>query len=399
MRSTFRLLFYVNRQKIKANGCCPIMGRITVDGKVSQYSTGLEVEPDNWNAATGRAKENKDINRKLNTLTANARQAYLYQVDTNGYVSAEIIKNSVTGKLRTNETLLSLFDEHNAESAKRAGIDLAKQSYIRHKTTRRHIADFMKYKYDVADIALMAIDKQFIVDFEFYLTTILNLKTNSSNGYLNVLRKVIRLALKQYTIKSDPFAGYKSEKPPKSYRHLTAEQLRAIMQLELPNERLRYTRDMFLFSCFTGLGQGDLSKLTNEHIIADDNGEKWIKIERSKTGVESVIKLLDIPQRILERYPNGFIVPCPKVLAERLGEIAKQAGLDVYLTFYMARHTFATTVALDNGVPIETISKMLGHTSIKTTQVYAEITNQKLAKDLTALAKTANSKYKLKDIQ
>ena len=370
MRSTFKLLFYINRQKIKANGCTPIMGRITLDGKISQYSTAIEIDPANWCADTGRARSDKDINRKLSELETKAKLAYKKSVDTTGYVSAEIIKNMVTGKAQAKETLQTLFDEHNAEYAKRVGVDRVRKSHTRYLTTRKHIHNFLEYKYRIKDIPLRSLDMQFIHDFHFYLSTVLKIKTISLNDYLIHLRKIVRLAVKQQTLKRDPFAGHRLEIPPIQHRHLTTEQLEKLMSVELPTYRLCHTRDLFIFSTFTGLGRAEMAELYEEHIKTHSDGSKWIQINRAKTKTECNIKLLDIPSRIMEKYKGEgkdgklFKVPATSSLCKSLKMIEEICQLGTHLTYYLARHSFASCVGLAYGVPIETISKRLGHATI-----------------------------------
>lgn len=403
MRSTFKLLFYINKQKIKANGCTPIMGRITIDSKISQYSTGVEIVPNLWNAETGRAKNDKEINRKLDELELKAKLAYKKSVDTIGYVSSEIVKNAVTGKTQNKETLLTLFDEHNEQYAKRVGVDRVRKSYMRYQTTRKHISNFLSYKYDVGDMPLRSLDMQFINDFHFYLSTVLRLKTISLNDYLIHLRKIARLAVKQQTLKRDPFAGYRLEIPPIQHRHLNGEQLEKLMSVELPTYRLCHTRDLFIFSVFTGLGRAEMAELSTEHIITAEDGSKWIRINRVKTKAECNIKLMDIPVRIMEKYKGEgkdgklFFVPATSSLCKSLQLIADKCQLGCRLTYYMSRHSFATETCLSNGVPIETISKMMGHSNIRTTQIYAEITNQKVRKDFGILLENTKGSYSIPD--
>lgn len=417
MRSTFKLLFYINRQKVKKNGKCPVMGRITLDGKVSQYSTGFEVEPAYWDADTGRAstdgrKESLDCEKKkelvrlndaLSALEAKARAAYKENVDSYGFVSAEIIKNAVTGKSQVKETLLALMDEHNEEYAKRVGIDRTRHSYVRYLTTRKHIHNFMKYKYNMEDIPLRSLTMRFMTDFTFYLSTVLRLKVSAYNDYLILLHKMTRLALKKHILKRDPFAGHKIEKVPVNHRYLTGEQFEKLLKAKLPTYRLCHTRDLFVFSTFTGIGRADLANLTEDNIITKEDGSKWIHIARQKTKAECHIKLLDIPLRIIEKYRGEgkdgklFFVPQTSSLCRNLKMIAEQCNLGCHLTYYMSRHSFATLICLNNGVPIETISKMMGHSSIRTTQIYAEITNQKVSRDLAVLSETTKGKFSLPD--
>ena len=370
MRSTFKLLFYINRQKVKKNGRCPVMGRVTLDGKVSQYSTGLE----------------------------KAKSAYKKNVDSYGFVSAEIIKNAVTGKSDVKETLLSLFDEHNEEYAKRVGIDRTRHSYVRYLTTRKHISNFLKFKYDLEDIPLRSLTMKFMTDFTFYFSTVLQLKVSAYNDYLILLHKMTRLALKKHILKRDPFAGHKIEKVP-----VNREQFEKLLNARLPTYRLCHTRDLFVFSVFTGIGRADLANLTEDNIITKEDGSKWIHIARQKTKAECHIKLLDIPLRIIEKYKGEgkdgrlFYVPQTCNLCRSLKIIAEQCNLGCHLTFYQARHSFATLICLSNGVPIETISKMMGHYSIRTTQIYAEITNHKVSRDLETLSENTKGKYALLD--
>lgn len=407
MRSTFKLLFYVNKQKVKKNGMCPIMGRITLDGKVAQYSTGKEVAPKYWDAIKGRVigadKEAKGLNQDLEELEMKAKLAYKKYVDCAGYVSAEIIKNAVTGKAQSKETLLTLLDEHNEEYAKRVGVDRVRHSYMRYLTTRKHIQNFLRYKYDVEDVALRSLDVQFINDFRFYLSIILRLKVVSLNDYLIVVCKIARLAVKQKSIKRYPFFGFKLEIPPRLHRHLSGEQLAKIMKINLPTYRLCHTRDLFIFSCFTGIGRADLANLTEANIITQSDGSKWIYLDRQKTKTECRIKLLDIPLKIMEKYwgegKEGrlFYVPATGSLCRSLKIIEELCQLDFHLTYYVSRHTFATETCLSNGVPIETISKMMGHSSIQTTQIYAEITNQKVKQDFGKLSAETKGKYSIPD--
>ncbi|MFI3294304.1 MAG: phage integrase SAM-like domain and Arm DNA-binding domain-containing protein, partial [Rikenellaceae bacterium] len=225
MRSTFKLLFYINKQKIKTDGTTAIMGRITIDGKVAQYSTGITILPTDWNATKGQSKSDKGINRDLDELAIKAKMAYKKSVDTIGFVSAEIVKNAVTGKVQKKETILTLFDEHIEEFAKRVGIDRVRKSYVRRLTVRKHLCNFMTYKYDIKDIPLRSLDMQFINDFQFYLSVVLQIKTISLNDYLIILRLVAKMAVNQKIIKRDPFAGYRMEKVPIKHRHLSMEQI------------------------------------------------------------------------------------------------------------------------------------------------------------------------------
>lgn len=403
MRSTFKLLFYVNKQKIKSNGNTTIMGRVTLDGKVCQYSTGIEISPALWNATTGRAKNDKEINHRLDELEFKAKLAYRKSVDTIGYVSAEIIKNAVTGRVQPKETLLTLFDEHNTEFFKRVNIDRGIHCYKRYLTAREHLHRFLKYKYDMEDINLIALDMRFIDAFQFYLSTVIKLSVGTYNNYLIALRKIVRLAVKRHTLKRDPFAAYKLETAPSKHRYLTAEQFSKLLSVELPTYRLCHTRDLFVFSTFTGLGRADLANLKQENIITKEDDSKWIHIARQKNKSECYIKLLDIPLQIMAKYKGEgkdgllFFVPDTPSLRNSLNMIAEKCKFESRITYYQSRHSFATLVCLNNGVPMETVSKMMGHRSIRTTQIYAEVTNHKIGVDMSVLAENLKERFTLSD--
>ena len=224
---------------------------------------------------------------------------------------------------------------------------------------------------------LRSLTMRFMTDFTFYLSTVLRLKVSAYNDYLILLHKMTRLALKRHILKRDPFAGHKIEKITVNHRYLTGEQFEKLLKVKLPTYRLCHTRDLFVFSTFTGIGRADLANLTEDNIITKEDGSKWIHIARQKTKAECHIKLLDIPLRIIEKYRGEgkdgklFYVPITGNLNRSLKMIAEQCGLDCHLTYYQSRHSFATLICLNNGVPIESISKMMGHSSIRTTQIYA----------------------------
>lgn len=418
MRSTFKLLFYINRQKVKKNGLCPVMGRVTIDGKVSQYSAGLEIEPGLWNSDKGRAmadgrkveslpegrrRELEAINRTLDALEEKARAAYKENVDNYGFVSAEIVKNAVTGKSQAKDTLLAFMDEHNADYAKRVGIDRVRHTYVRYLTARKHMCNFLKYKYGMDDIPLRSLTMGFMTDFTFYFSTVLRLKVSAYNDYIIVLKRMTRLALRRHILKRDPFAGHRMEKVQVHHRYLTGEQFDKLLTAKLPTYRLCHTRDLFVFSTFTGIGRADLANLTEDNLVTREDGSTWIHIARQKTKAECWIKLLPIPLAIIRKYKGEgkdgrlFFVPQTASLCKTYRIIEEVCGLDFHLTHYMSRHTFATLICLSNGVPIETVSKMMGHSSIRTTQIYGEITNQKVSRDLEVLSENTKGKFSLPD--
>jgi len=414
MRSTFKQLFYINRQKMKKNGKCPIMGRITIDGKVSQYSTGYEIDPCLWNPSTGRAfasgkllevltgEEKTDIKRlnaQLDALMEKGSEAYRQNVSGIGYVSAEVIKNALLDKDKQADTLLAFMADFNADYYSRIGIDKTYGSYKRYRACLKVMREFINYKFDAEDIAIKTLERQFIEDFDFYLGTVRRMAESTINNHLMVIKLMSKLATRKKIIRRDPFAGYKYHVVKSKHRYLSIENLQKMMSLDLKTYRLCHTRDLFIFSTFTGIGRADLENLTEKDIVTKDDGSQWIHIARKKTKAECWIPLLDIPRQIIEKYKGEgkdrhlFFVPKACCIAQTLKILEKQGGFDQHLTYYMARHTFATQICLSNNVPIETISKMLGHNQMRTTQIYAEITMQKQREDMQKLADGVNGSF------
>lgn len=420
MRSTFKQLFYINRQKMKKNGKCPIMGRITIDGKVCQYSTGYEIDPCLWNPSTGRAFANgkilevltgeektniKRLNVQLDALIEKGNAAYNQNINGIGYVSAEIVKNAILEMGKQKEGLLELLAEYNDEMEKRIGIDKAYATFEKYRRTLAVLRDFIAYKYDREDISVKELEYQFIVDFDFYLATTLRMVESTRNGFIARLRLIAHLAVKKKIIRRDPFAGFRYHKVKSKHRYLTMENLNKMMTLDLKTYRLCHTRDLFVFSCFTGIGRADLACLTEKDIKTNKDGSQWIHIARQKTATDCVIPLLDIPRQIIEKYKGEgkdgrlFFVPTTTCIAQTLKILERTGEFDQHLTYYMARHTFATQICISNNVPIETVSKMLGHTHIQTTQIYAEITMQKQREDMQKLADSLDECFKENDRQ
>ena len=396
MKSTFKILFYLKRGAIRANGCALIMGRITVDGVGTQFSTKLEVKPEEWdtkaNRATGRSNANKQVNSLLEEIKASLHKVYHEMQRRDNYVTAEKVKNEFLGIAETHETLLALFAKHNADVEKLVGISKTPATLQKYKVTYNHLQSFLKDKYNVTDISLKEINLMFINDFEVYLMTTCKCGANTTAKFMQFFKRIVLIARNNGLIVGDPFANYKIRLQRVDRGYLTEDEIKKILELNLVSERLEHVRDLFLFSCFCGLAYIDVAGLRKEHIRKSFDGNLWIMTKRVKTGIDVNVPLLDIPKMILDKYkdklPNGKILPVisNQKLNSYLKEIADLAGIKKNLTFHLARHTFATTTTLGKGVPIETVSKMLGHTNIETTQIYARITNSKISSDMKGLS-------------
>ncbi|WP_299760916.1 site-specific integrase [uncultured Pontibacter sp.] len=290
--------------------------------------------------------------------------------------------------------LLEVFRMHNEQMSKLVGKDYAPGTMDRYSTSLQHTRDFIKWKFGTEDIDVKKLSYQFITDYEFWFKTVRNCAHNTTIKYLANFKKVIHICLKNGWLERDPFLGFKMSKREVVRECLTEAELQRMAEKEFVTDRLGQVRDVFLFSCYTGLAYVDVQQLKRSEIGEGMNGERWIFTKRQKTETPSRIPLLPVPLEILDRYQDhpqclyqDRVLP---VLSNQkmnayLKEIADVCGIRKPLTFHIARHTFATTITLSNGVPIETVSRMLGHRNLKTTQHYAKILDQKVSDDMQQL--------------
>lgn len=396
MRSTFKILFYIKKNAVKKNGRAPVMARITLNGEIAQFSVKCEVDPADWSPKAGRAIGRSASAIKLNGLLdnfrANLTQHYRDISDRDSSVTAEKVRNAFSGLNAREDSLLDLFDYHIENLKSQVGKNVSRDTYMKYLRTRTRLYDFMRYKYNISDINLKEINYSFLCDFEVYLKTIHSCGQNTTSKFLQRLKSIILIAKSNGWIKADPYAAYKLQFKKSEREYLTEPELEAIMNKEFPVKRLEAVRDIFIFSCFTGLAYIDVFNLREKNIRTTFDDSLWIIGKRVKTEVSYRVPLLDIPMMIINKYkgtlPNGEVVPIisNQKMNAYLKEIAAVYGVDKNLTFHLARHTFATTVTLSKGVSIESVSKMLGHTNIKTTQIYARITDNKISEDMTNLA-------------
>lgn len=373
MKSTFKVLFYLKKGSEKRNGEVAIMARITVDGKICQFSTKQNILPENWNVKAGKAtgKAAGQINKMLDDVKASLNHIYHEQQRRDNYVTAEKVKNEFLGHSENHATLLDLFVKHNNDVKQLIGISKSASTYQKYEVTRKHLEKFLMYKYKLSDIALQEINLMFITDFEVYLKTIGKCNSNTTAKFMQFFKRIILIARNNGIITGDPFANYKIRIQKVDIGYLTEEEIEKILKLNLVSERLEHVRDLFIFSCFCGLAYIDVAGLRKEHIRKSFDGNLWIMTKRVKTGTNVNVPLLDIPKMILNKYknklPNGKILPIisNQKLNSYLKEIADLSRIRKNLTFHQARHTFATTTTLSKGVPIGTVSKMLGHTNIE----------------------------------
>ena len=395
MKSTFSVIFYLRRDRKKRDGTCPVMCRITIDGIDTRFNTKLHVQLSKWdvnaNKVSGINPESRNLNARLDDIKASLHRIY-HDLQRFDIVTPEKIKGEFLGLDESGETILKLFDKHNEDVASMVGISKSAATLQKYNVTRKHVANFIKKKYRVSDMAVKSINDMFLRDFEVYLLTQERVSHNTMAKFMQFFKRIIILARNNGLIVHDPFANYKIQLKKVDRGYLTEQEMNKIIQKKFPTKRLEQVRDIFIFSCFTGLAYIDVKELTKNHIRISFDGNIWIMTKRHKTKVNVNVPLMDIPKKILQKYegelPDDKILP---VLSNQkmnayLKEIGDVCGITKNLTFHLARHTFATTVTLSKGIPIETVSKMLGHTNIQTTQIYARITNDKISKDMQGLS-------------
>ena len=401
MKSTFSIIFYLKRQVVKKDGTVPVMGRITVDGTQAQFSCKVTANPKLWDTKGGRMTGKSmlafEVNRKLDKMRVSINKNYQEILDRDNYVTAEKVKNAFLGLEYRCQTLLKVYAQYNEDYEKlyKAGMR-SWGSLRRYRCVYRHLQEFLQSRYHVNDISLKELTPAFITDFEAFLRTDKHLCKNSLSVYMLPLRTMVFRAIDNGWLTRDPFHDYKVPKVETTRGFLTKEEIHLLMNAELKRKTMQLIRDLYLFCCFTGLSFADLKNLKEEHIQTFFDDSEWIMIDRQKTGVRSTIKLLDYPKSIMEKYrglcADGriFPVPCYSDCRGILLRVAKRCGITKHLTWHTARHTMATEICLTNGVPIETVSSILGHKNIKTTQIYAKITKEKLNKDMDKLSLRLN---------
>lgn len=403
MRSTFKVLFYLKKNAPKKNGYVPVMCRITIDGTIAQFSCKSDVNPDLWDTqsgrATGRTTEARETNLFLDKIRVGVNTHYQEIFDKDNFVTAEKVKNAYLGLGMKHETILKVFAQHNEDFEKQVGKMKSKSTYQKYCTVYRHVQEFIRYRYNVSDIALKELTPAFIIDFELYLRANQDCTNNTVWVYMMPLRRMITIAQNNGWLNRDPFVEYSISPEDSDRGYLTKEEIKKLMNAPITRKKHELVRDLFVFCCFSGLSFRDLKNLTTDNLQTSFDGHEWIITKRQKTKVQSNIRLLDVPRRIIEKYKgiakDGKVFPVPSYqnLRDNITLIVQACEIKKHVTWHMSRHTYATEICLTNGMPIETLSKTLGHTNISTTQIYAKITNEKVSNDMEALS------HRLQDIE
>ena len=395
MKSIFRVVFYLRSNYVNKEGKTSVMLRIYLNNeRLSLGSTGISVKSSQWDKEKerikGRTTEALNTNLQLDNI-ASGLQSIFRRIEMSDVVSLERIKSEFLGKKEEIDTLMQLFEKHNGDVAKQVGVSVGKATLQKYNVCKRHFSEFVEKQYKRSDLKLTELTYVVIREFDLYLRTEAGQNPNTATKTMKTFKTITLLGQKMGVLLHDPFMNHRFHIEPVNRGFLTDEEILLIANKDLGISRLELVRDIFIFSCFTGLAYIDVSNLTPDHIVT--LGEKqWIMTQRQKTSVETNVLLLDIPKAIIAKYGgktyrNGKLFPMltNQKTNSYLKEIADICGIKKNLTFHLARHTFAT-MSLSKGVPMESVSKMLGHTNIRTTQIYARITNKKMEHDMEELA-------------
>jgi site-specific recombinase XerD len=394
---TFSILFWLSKSKVR-NGKAPIYCRISVNGVRTEIATKRSVEISKWNSSAGNLKGNSEEARTINTYLSMMRTEILNHynllVAKSEHVTVDKLKNALLGIKEEQKTLLGVIKFHNEKMLDRVKIDISKSTYTKFETIRKKLEAFLKKQYHVKDILIVDLKNKFVVDFEHYLRVEEKIGLNTCTKYIRSLKKIMNLCVANEWLIKNPFDNFKCTTVSTVREVLTLEELIQLENKEIEIERLNEVRDVFLFCCYTGFAFIDVFQLTEKELTTGIDGNKWIFTNRQKTGNQSNVPLLPQALRILEKYKSHpvreitgklFPVKSNQKMNAYLKEIGTLCKFDKNLTMHLARHTFATTVTLSNGVPIETVSKMLGHTKLATTQIYAKVLEQKVSQDMSIL--------------
>ncbi len=374
----------------------PIRCRITYNGIRKVFSTGLFINPDNWESSMQKAIPNdtkhKQINTQLSLIKQEINQAFLFlQVQKEQFDVEDIYLKFKGEDIKLSKTLIEVFNLHNARMEKLVGIEYTKSTFSKFTEAKQHIENFLFHKYKKRNIALEDISLKFLNDFDYYLKTEKKFKQITINKSIQRVRKIIKLAIAEGFLMTDPFLLYKPKKVINSITYLTTKELYKLENHKFSQKRLEQVRDMFVFCCYTGLPYQEMSILAQKHIVKKFDGKLWIDMFRQKTKRQFSIPLLPKAISIIEKYQDDkrlLPVVSNQKFNSYLKEIAEIIGIEKKLTHHIARKTFATTVLLYNDVPIEVVSELLGHSKISTTQDhYAKVVQRKVSEQISTLSR------------
>ena len=398
----FKVLLYLKKSGLDKLGKAPIMGRITVNRTMAQFSSKLSCTPELWNPResrlNGKSKEAVEINAKIDKLLLAINSAFDSLVERKIDFDATTVKEAFQGSVESQMTLLRRLDTHIEDMQSRIGIDVAKSSMSTYIYTRRYLGEYIKKRFKVNDLAFGQLNEQMAYEFQEYVLKDKGLAVDTARHYLAILKKICRLAFKEGHAEKRYFVNFKLPKENrKAPRALSREDFEKIRDVEIPASRVTHNivRDLFLFACYTGVPYADAISITDDNLYTDDNGALWLKYMRKKNEHLGRVKLLPEAIALIEKYRSNerkelFPMIHHPNLRRHMKGLRDLAGIKTDLVYHMGRHTFGSLITLEAGFPIETISKMLGHTNLTTTQLYARVTPKKLFDDMDIFIKATS---------
>lgn len=390
----FKVLLYLKKSGLDKSGKAPIMGRITVNRMMAQFGCKLSCTPELWNPResrlNGKSREAVETNAKIEKLLLAINTAFDSLVGRKVDFDATDVKDLFQGSMETQMTLMKMTDAVCDDIKARIGIDRAKGTYPAYHYMRLALGEFIETKYKVKDLAFGQLTEQFIHEYQAFATEEKGYAIDTVRHHLAVLKKICRLAYKKGYSEKCHFQHFalpqQSERTPRALSHESFEKIRDV---EIPVYRKSHmlARDLFLFACYTGVSYADVVSITNENLYTDEDGALWLKYRRKKNEHRASVKLLPEALALINKYHSEdretlFPLLRWSNLRRHMKALAALAGIKDDLCYHQARHSFASLITLEAGVPIETISRMLGHSDISTTQVYARVSPKKLFEDM-----------------
>lgn len=391
------ILFYLLKARINKKGKCPIRCRLTYNDKRKEFSTGLFIQPDNWNSKKQKAfppsEQNEILNSQISLISQKINKAFfMLQVQDMEFDVVDIMFAYQGKNVKKNRTFLETMALHNSRMGKLVGKSYAPRYYEKWLGTETLLRDFVKITYGKSDILLSSLTMKFLDDLDYYLKSEKNHKQITVNKCIQRVRKVITLAISEDYLNKDPFVAYKPKRYSKEVVFLNNKELDLLEKKVFAQKKLKQVRDMFVFCCYTGLAYAEMSALTSKNIVVGFDGSDWIKMKRKKTDSALSIPLLPRAKKILEIYENESFKGLLPIISNQkfnsyLKEIAGVCGIEKRLTHHIARKTFATTVLLYNDVPMEIVSELLGHSNMSVTQAhYGKIVQKSISEQMKILS-------------
>lgn len=395
-------LFYPNKQRTR-NGEAQIYVRLYIESKRAEFSTNFYVSLNDWDAKKSKVKNTHKsallINNKLEQIRSEINHLFVLEVTQRGSTSSKELRDKYLGRdieeQPKHKTILDAFDYHNLKMSEQVKIGkVVPKTYSRYIITKNKVEAFMQHQYKKGSMPLSEMRLRFVTEFEHYLLTVDKLQSNTAHKYIKNLKKIMNMAVGLDWIPSNPFSQFKCSYTNPEREILNQDEIHILLTKKLHAQRLEEVRDVFIFCCYTGFAYADVYQFSHNAVMKGLDGNLWLSTLRQKTGKKESVPLLPVALQIIDKYRNNdYCTTYDKLLPVNsnqrynayLKEIADICGINKKLTSHIARHTFATTITLANGVPIETVSAMLGHSSIRTTQIYAKVVEQKVSDDMQLL--------------